>query len=318
MGAMSQSKWSILGNILLLVAFLYFLFVPFFQLKGIDPLTTSVIEWSNDIPSVLLKVFTLFAYLLSFRLVILANSRFKFVENAGLSFFVPALFFALLFPDFFLNLEASISLLLISYSIFVLIQVHHQANVNAKLFTAGLLHGLAVLFNIHVVWLFVFYVISVNILRGIRSKELIVSIMGLLLPFAYYYGISYLFEMPFSELKLGLSLPHLDIEKSPLVLIPFFVFSGIAALAMGQTFVSRMKMTVRSREQLSVFVLYFFGSILVALFSGDFVSNIAVSIIPFALFYGLMHKRLHRVWILDILWFLVLAYIIYSRGELSG
>lgn len=312
MAAMTHSKWTFLENALIAIAFFYLLFVIFFQLEVADEGTTNnaLLSFSNFLPLLVIKIISLILYLFSFRLVFIANSSFKFVENANESFLVLPLIFAILFPDLMLHLEAIISLLLISASLLVLIQLHQQANAKGILFLASFLHGLAVLFNTKLMWLFLFFIVSVYVLRGIKIKGLLVSLIGLFLPILYYFGVTYLLDYNAHSFDFNYSIADFSFKEGWgfLSLSLFFILTVL--LSAGQTFISRMKMTVRSREQLSVYYLYAFGSIVLAFFTDSFLSIVCLSVVPFSLFYGIMHKKLPKVWILDILWILLLIFYV--------
>lgn len=312
MAAMNHAKWTFIENTLIALALFYLLFVVFFQLAPADEVSSSntLLSFSNFLPVPVIKTLGLLLYLFSVRLVFKANSSFKFVENAKASFLVLPLIFAILFPELMLRLEVIISLLLISASLLVLIQLHQQSNAKGVLFLASLFHGLALLFNIKLLWLFLFFIVAVYILRGIKVKGLFVALIGLFLPLLYYLGIAYLLDYSTNSFDLNFSVAEFNFKESWGFLSLFLFFILIGLLSAGQTFISRMKLTVRSREQLSVYYLYAFGSIVLALLTNSLLSIACIAVIPLSLFYGIMHKKLPKVWILDLLWILLLIFYV--------
>lgn len=312
MAAVNPSKWTFLENALIAIAFFYLLFVLFFKLDVADEesANNALISFSSFLPIVAVKIIGLIIYLFSFRLVFIANSSFKFVENAKASFIVLPLIFAILFPELLVRLEAIISLLLLSSTLLVLIQLHQQTNAKGILFSSAILHGLALLFNVQLLWLFLFFIASIYILRGIKIKDLLVTLIGLFLPLFYYVGIAYLLDYSNYYIDLNVNFTKIDFKDNWGFISLLLLFVITAFLSGVQTFISRMKMTVHNRDQLSVYYLYAFGALLLAFFSDSFLSVACLAIIPLSLFYGIMHKKVSKVWILDSLWILLLIFYV--------
>lgn len=300
MAVTTNSKLAFLEYALILLT-LPFVFVFVFFHSGLSPeFNSSLLPIGDLFHPVLGKVLSLFCFIASLWVMSVINQQYKFAEYGNRSVFAIGFLFALLFPAFFLQFEDGLALLCMSLVMYFLLQVHNQISLGGLLFKAAFFLSIATLLNNIIFWFLIVLFISLFILRPFKLKEHLSILTGYVLPFFYFFGLAYLFDWSTKSIQLGFEV---DLSFSDSI-VSQIAYAWLIILSLISIFYSlsyRSKMVVQGRKQMTVLLLFFLAAVLLALMSKEDELNVFLLLLPFSIFYALIHKHLLKSWIFDAL-----------------
>lgn len=239
------------------------------------------------------------------------NSKHHYVENAD----VAILFFyivGLVSVDFTqMNLGVGFGLLALLFCLQLCLNIYNQKDIRGLIFFIGLVLGLGCLFFFPVLLGLIVVLLTTTIFRPFSLKNLILLLIGVVLPFTYYSTFSYLLdlnvELPVVKGDLVDKGVLLEISKLPAVL--FIILSG-GALA--YLLMSRSKFVVRQRNQFIVLTTYV---IIMALFTYYIkFEQLVFFLFPLnAIFIAYLHKKMNKKWVLELFCLLLFGYSIWLK-----
>ncbi|GEM_PF-3033452 len=238
--------------------------------------------------------FLLAVYLFSFLL-----QQAKLPEHQAISFWVyPLLGLSLAYCPF-KEIESSIALLLIVFSLFYLFQLHLQQQVKKPLFTSALLISSASLLYAPLIWFFPLPILSLLWIRPFKLKEHLLVLVAYSLPFFYFYGISYLVDSKIPSIDFAFS-PAWDlvftISTPQLIGILFTLLLGL--LAFLRTTQLSANLVVRERAQLRILFIFYGLAMLHFAFTASQPLAMGIIVLCSAAFYIWLFKQFQKQWVL--------------------
>lgn len=296
---------------LLTLLCLSFSLIYWIQGLEIDQVNPSKIGLINGIH------FSFFWFNFVFNLLILVAStliwgqilrRFKLIEGSKWPIYLLFFVGISIYPELLLgNAIISYGLILIGLNYYFL-QIYNQVNIKYQVFVASLLLGLGGLIcSASPLFLLVLW-LGIALIRPFNLKVYLLSLISFLLPFAYFYGLAYLFDYsaePLLELETIFKLKMNS--SSDWVEVLFMVF----LLAMGLFNLSlRAKMIVLIRNQKAYLLLALISSLFLVLFWDA--DAIYLAFFPAAVFVQNTYDSLVKKWIFDLALLLFLLFQITS------
>jgi hypothetical protein len=286
------------ANVILLLLFAIVVKAPLFlhpQLAITSPsdgvLYTTLVNWVNRAGTSASFIFSLVAFLLNFSQALQLNRFFIQHKMMGRSTDFPAMAY-LMVSSFFpawTYLSAALfitTLVLILFS--YLFRLYQKSEVKTFLFNVGLLIGVSSFVFKPAVFLMVWMLISVLILRPIRLNEFLLALLGLLTPFYFYGVILFLndgWRWNYFTQFVKFTIPKLhssawDAGALSLLLVPFL---------MGGYYVQEnlRKMLIQVRKGWSLLVLLLIAALAIPFFClGDAYSAWFLILIPLSAFHA--------------------------------
>lgn len=270
--------------------------------SGLIPLFPTLEE--GFLSSLPLLLFLLAVYLFSLLL-----QQAKLPAHQAVSFWVYPLLGLALGNMPFQALESGIALLLLVSSLFFLFRLHLQQQIQKPLFTASVLISSASLLSTPLLYFFPLPLLSLLWIRPFKLKEHLMILVAFILPYFYFYSISYLvdakipsFDFAFSpswDLVFAMSTPQL-IGLSFTLLLGIFGFFRTTQLS--------ANLVVRERAQLRILFLFYGLAMLHFAFATDHPLALGILILCSAAFYIWLSKQLKKQWFLLLLILLIQLY----------
>lgn len=269
------------------------------QVKSFSLIALPIIQSVPVSSSILLFLFILTCYLF-----IKINNAYRFVEYELSPFFFFLGIGFLIYPLSSLHITIFISLLLNLIALSVLMSVHNQPSVRTEIFTASSLVAIAAIL-FYPSFLFSLLVFSaIAILRPFQLKNYVLFIVSFCLPFLYLLAFAYLFNFNVNIQPIQLDLLDFHAPVFSIAYLPALLVGVVALVSSFKLYVSRSKFVVRQRNQLNLLYIFIFLLLFIALKTG--LSNLLLFILlPFALFFNYLHKKLSRKWIPEVLLLLI-------------
>jgi hypothetical protein len=209
--------------------------------------------------------FTLsFVALMAFLMVNLNTSLFFINERT----FLPALFYILLsglFPQYQLLNPAIFGALFLMLAIRRIMDAYRVPGIAYNFFDAGILIGIGSLFYAHLIWFGVLVIIGISTLRTGNIKEIAISVIGLVTPYFFTFGIYYIIGKDLKDLvsllEFNLFVNTANYVFSPLTIVAV-IFIGLSTSI--STFFLFMRMNtkkVKSRKTFQMLLWIFIISI---------------------------------------------------------
>jgi hypothetical protein len=211
------------------------------------------------------------------------------------------------------SLESGIALLLLVFSLFFLFRLHLQQQVQKPLFTASVLISSASLLYTPLLYFLPLPLLSLLWIRPFKLKEHLLVLVTFVLPYFYFYSISYLvdakvlsFDFAFSpawDLVFTMSTPQL-------IGLIFILLLGL--LAFFRTTQLSANLVVRERAQLRILFIFYGLAILHFAFTAGHSVALGILILCSAAFYIWLFKQLQKKWLLLLLIILMQLYILLT------
>ena len=288
------------SKIISVILFLGLLLLCIFYGYSAEPKTETVgwYNWSSNWPQLLKLIISLASSLSLLLLLKSIASTYRFIQSktVALEFFYWLFLIAL--PSSLMLPMNAVASLFSGLMLYVLLQIHNQNSVIGLVFLASLLASVASMISIYFVAFYILVIITVLLLRSFNLKNVIVLILGFILPYFYYFGIAYLLNyqiqvkgyqfLQIRDLNLNFDLQTLTLSTIALISV-FSIFYALFKI---------QKLIVRQRNQIVVISLYLLVSIIIAILFTP-----AIMIIPIAsaasFFFNLYYQGLNRKWIVD-------------------
>ena len=286
------------ANVILLLLFAIIVKLPLFlhpQLAVLEPsdgpLYIILVNWINKSGTSASFIYSVLAFLLTFSQALQLNRFFVQHKMMGRSTDFPAMTYLLassFFPAWTYFSEALFisTVILILFS--ALFKLHQKNEIKSFLFNVGLVISVSSFVYKPAIYLIIWMLISVLIVRPIRLNEFLLALLGLLTPF-YFYGVvlflndSWRWDY-FTEF-VSVNIPKLhsspwDAGVLSLLFIPFL---------MGGYYVQEnlRKMLIQVRKGWSLLILLLLTTLAIPFFSlGDAYQAWVLVLIPLAAFHA--------------------------------
>jgi hypothetical protein len=244
--------------------------------------TTNNVSYNNSMP-----LFTLLKHLLGQRvwvsnvaaaaicmtlvfLITNLNTTHFFINERT---FVPALMFilitALLPQNQILNPALPASLFMI-FALKRMLESYNKKEVAYNFFDAGILIGTGSLFYANLIWFGILIFVGIAILRSINVKEIVVSILGLIIPyiimFGLYYTLNYDLNDLFSLIYANLFSEAASFGLSNLKIAALIFMLGVIIFSLTHVLMFQSKTKIKSRKTFLLLIWTFFIAAIVYFF----------------------------------------------------
>jgi hypothetical protein len=270
-------------------------------------------------------VFNLLLFLLIAFILVNFNTSIVFI---GERTFLPALFYALvtgLFPqcrDFNPVLPASLFLIM---AVIRIIDSYHKPGVAYNFFDAGLLIGTGSLFYANLIWLGIIIIVGIVIIRTANILEIVVSLLGLITPFFFLFGIYYVTGKDLTQLLsiliFNLFGNHQHYEFTLWHLVALAGASFILFISVAYLLLNISKKKIKSRATFSILIWMFFlligVYILVPSVSIELIWLIAIPASYFLSHYFLFARKklVNEIFFTMIFLLVLLVQVLYAFGR---
>ncbi|HEX2969469.1 MAG TPA: DUF6427 family protein [Bacteroidales bacterium] len=284
----------------------------------IDPMPlygiVSSIIGTHPVPGIL---FTMALVCLMAFMMVNLNTILFFIHERT---FLPALFYILiiaLFPQYQLMNPSVFGSVFLMFAIRRIMESYRIQGVAYNFFDAGLLIGIGSLFYANLIWFGIIMIAGIILLRTFNTKELLLSITGLLTPFVLTTGIYYVIGNDPADLIRILDY-NIFGRKAGFTYTPFnigsLVFTGVLLLGASlHLFMNIGSKKIQARKTFSLLIWILVTSILVwLLISSASVEMMWITAIPLSYFlshYFVFLKKKLMPEILFSLFFLMIIYI---------
>jgi hypothetical protein len=198
-------------------------------------------------------------------------------------------------PSLYLISFSTIAAWFLCFALVQLLNVYHLSDARFICFKIGLCIGVATLFYFPAILFFIFSPVLIFILRPFNSKELIIYILGFIMPFYLFVSVGYIVlgkKLFYSAPELHVQLPvsvvgQIDFILLTIVFISVLVYSRYLMLQQN----NRKRISIKKKWD--VIMGYVFIAALVGIFSTAFPGHTwVVFLLPFSII--LSHAFQHR------------------------
>lgn len=263
-------------TVFLIILVLFFLWSgPVIRVKGsfglyfdMDPMPLygliSEIIGTHPIPGIIASF--LLVSLMSFLMVNLNTTLFFIHERT----FLPALFYILLsglFPQYQLMNPAIYGAVFLMLAIRRVMESYRVQGIAYNFFDAGLLIGTGSLFYANLIWFAVVIFAGIMLLRAVNTREILLSVLGLLTPFVLIFGFYYVAGKDLIALKniffYNLFGRHAEFAFIP-VIITALIYSGFLLFAsISHLFLMVGSMKVQARKTFWLMLWVFMTAVII-------------------------------------------------------
>lgn len=233
--------------------------------------------------------------------------------------------FASMVPEFMFPTAVLLSNTFLIFALIELMAVYKLPVAAGRLFNAGLWIGVAGLFYFSSLFLVVFVIWGVSILRAYNIGEFVVVLLGLITPLFLAGTVFYLIDRfpEFWDIQFSQNLAFLDFDSSPgslfwLKTIIFVILILVALLSSTALFQKRI---MQVQKKISILFGFLLFSGLIVLFQGQVdVSHWLIACIPLAAFFSMTFSAMPSQWA-EVVHLLMLAggmALAYSPWLISG
>ena len=195
--------------------------------------------------------------LMAFLIVNLNTSSFFINERT----FLPALIYILLsglFPQYQLLNPAIFAAMFLMLAVRRIMESYRIPGIAYNLFDAGILIGIGSLFYANLIWFGLLLIIGIAILRTANIKEIAISVIGLVTPYAMTFGIYYVLGRDIKNLMSVLEYNLFD-KPTSYVFTPLTVvavaFAGLSTLVSIVFLLTKMNAKkIKSRKTFSILI----------------------------------------------------------------
>lgn len=241
----------------------------------------------------------------------------KIVEKNG---FLPALLFVLassLMVDFSLVTNELIAFVIVFISVFSLYNTILSDSNHSGLFDAGFYMGLATLIYKPIFFLVFFLLACVIILRTVHIRDLILTILGFIIPIFLIGTYCFLINrfslftnnlVPSVTGHISLFKQHQILEYTKLIVIGIFIIGGILK---GQT--ESIKSIVPIRKFYGICLLLILALLPTLLLANNlWITAFIFFVIPFSFYLYTIVKDVKRMWIAELIHVILLGLIFFT------
>lgn len=235
--------------------------------------------------------------------------------------FLPGILYILLyslFPDHMVFNPALPAALLIIVAIWRMIKAYRQNGVAYNFFDAALLISTASLFYADAIWFLLLVFIGTMTLRSPDIREIIVSLIGALLPYTFLYAVWYLTNKDIIDLNVLLinnifdEAPEIQWSHTTIILLAVLVVNFIAGLYSVLAEMITKKVKSRKTFTMLLWLLAIAITVFVAVPSAS-VEIMALAAIPIAFVISNYYVFARKLLIPEILFGLLIAMIVIAR-----
>ena len=223
-------------------------------------------------------------------------SRYRVSSEISL---LPGLFYCLItaiLPDFLTLSSALLANTFLILALFYLFEVYKNSYVAPRIFDVGFWIGVASLFHCSYILFVICGIVGLGILRGLRLKELLMFLIGVLVPFflfgVYLFWNDKLYYLPkhFSDNLSFFSFVHYTNPAVYLKLGIMGLLISIALLVYGQ-FLS--KRSIATQKFLScIYWMLLVGGITTLFQSGVDINHLLVVSVPLSILLSMLFQRI--------------------------
>lgn len=274
----------------------------------------SSLTGTHPVPGIMFSV--LLVTMMAFLMVNLNTTLFFINERT----FLPALFYILisgLFPQYQLMNPAVFGAVFLMLAIKRIMDSYRIQGTSYNFFDAGLLIGIGSLFYANLIWFGLMTFIGMSLIRTWDPKEIVLSVIGLLTPYALTFGFYYVSGKNPLDLLYIIDF-NLFGRKSAFVYTPMIVvaalFTGVLTLgSLSHLFLMIGTKKIQSRKTFSLLfwmlIISFLIWLLVPSVSAEIIWIAAIPLSYFLSHYFTFLKRKLLPEILFTLFFLVILFI---------
>ena len=255
---------------LIIVTLLLFWASAFINLQGrfsmyfdLDPMPLygiiSNIIGTNPLPGI---IFTLLLVSLMAFLLVNLNTNLFFINERT---YLPGLIYILLsglFPQYQLLNPALIAGMFLMLAIRQIMEEYRITGTAYKFFDAGILIGIGSLFYANLIWFGLIIIIGIALLRTMNTKEIAISVIGLVTPYILTFGIYYITGQDLNKLlsllDYNLFSKTATFEFSMLTIAVLSFLGLITLISLGFLFMVMNGKKIKSRKTfyLLLWILY--------------------------------------------------------------
>lgn len=284
-------------NVLLLLLLAVLVKLPLFLrpqapvVQEVDPfLYRELVLLIHRVGSLSLTVFSVLSFLITYGIALLLNYFFQQQKMVSRPTDLPGMSYLLLssfFPEWSYFSAAQVTSLLLVYLLFSLFRLYHQTEARQSLFNMGFLVGAGSFIFLPTLFLGIWLLIAILIMRPFRFKELLLTLLGILTPF-YFFGV-WLFFFDQWRLwqwwdKVGIQFPSLQSS----VWVAGTAFLLLVPLLIGAYSVqdNARKMLIQVRRGWTVLTFLLLSSLVIPFFYVDALSGWQLALIPLAFYHA--------------------------------
>jgi hypothetical protein len=284
-------------NVLWLLLFAIVIKLPLFlhpqlpSLKVEDPAIYRALVLSiQKVGSIAPTVFSFLSFIISFAIALLLNYFFQQQKMVSRSTDLPGMSYLLLssfFPEWSYGSPAQLTSLLLIYLLFSLFRLYNQTEARRSLFNMGFIVGLSTFIFSPTLFLGIWLLVAILIMRPFRIKELLLTLLGIFTPF-YFYGI-WLFVLDRWDTTKW--LPHIGLHIPSIqstVWLAGVAFLLIVPLLIGVYSVSdnARKMLIQVRRGWTVLTFLLLNALLLPFVYTETLGGWQLALIPLAFYHA--------------------------------
>ncbi len=310
-----------------LVLFAYFL--RGWALIGIPtemPAYTTLL--SKNLALAIYKLHPLASGFLAITLLLLQAIWFNFIlkkyeiiyKHTWLPAFCYILCCSLLPSHFYLSLPLIVNFIVI-WLLQLLFSIYKTDYSTVEIFNAAIVLGLGFLFQAEFVLLLLLFLIAVSILKVIHFTDFMVSLIGFLIPFYIYFGISFLYDDHVSILNELLknfdkNMAFSSIFKNPSNYLSFGVAFFIFLLGCLKLSRNYMKNMLKIRKFQALIIILLPVSLLMACLGyNSFDNNLLFCACPLTVFIAYYTMGNEWGWWKELLLDIVIGFVVYNQWQ---
>lgn len=241
-------------------------------------------------------------------------------KHTWLPAFCYVLCCSLLPRQFYLSVPMISSLFLI-WALQLLFRLYKSDYANMDILNAGIVLGIGFLFQVEFLFLLPFFLIALSTLKVLRFRDIMISVIGFLLPFYVYFGISFLYNdhtEVWDELirNLHFGNAYHDMFSNAGFYLSFILAFLVFLLGCFKLSRNFMKNMLKIRKFQSILIILLPFSLLMA-FAGvrDFDNNLLWSAIPFSVYISYYTMGNDWGWWKELLLDLVIGLVVYNQWQ---
>ncbi len=237
------------------------------------------------------------------------NKDFSFIT----SFF--CILFLLAIPKFQFLSAQILSLLMVCLSVIQIVSIYKVDDARREAFGAGFLLGISALLYLPMLFFVGFIVYGFITLKKVSFREIAISVIGLILPFLYYFSYLYLFKNQVDGFQLNLERVSFQLPQyiSEYIAIAFIIILGVYAL-FNVYFSNGLTLGTQQKKILNQFFAFGMFVVLTIIFSGSKpYLHLGALVLPFSVFSGVYFNSKNKAKRKILLVLLLIVSVLYMQ-----
>ena len=212
---------------------------------------------------------------------------------------LPGLFYCLitsLIPDFMGLSPILLANTFVILAIFYLLDSYKNNSATSRIFDAGFWVGVACLFHFPFILLFIWGIVVLGILRGLRIKEVLMFLIGILIPF-FLFGV-YLFwtdnlPLMFKHITENFGFLSFIKQNNPNTYVKISILLLLVLLTLLSSSQLFMRRNIAIQKYISImYWMMFIGGLTILVQKGVDLNHLLIIAVPLSILLSMMFQRI--------------------------